>query len=102
MAKLPEIPTTISIKTVSSSIAGIVAILGSLWSLDTHYASAEDVNRVQEQVNTQIQQIRTEKIEDELFLLDVKKQANGGKLDPVDAAMYERYTRRLQENKGNR
>lgn len=93
------LPESISIKTISSSLAGIVAILGSFWALDTHYASAEDVNRVQSQVNSQIQQIRQEKIEDELFLLDMKKQQQGGKLNPVDAAMYERYQRRLDDAK---
>lgn len=96
------IPTTINVKTLSSTVAGIVALLGSLWAIDTHYASAEDVNRVQKEVNGQIQQIRVEKIEDELFLLDMKRQQQGGKLNPVDAAMHERYERRLQDAKDNK
>lgn len=97
-----EMPTMISVKTLSQTVAGVVAILGSIWAIDTHYASAEDVNKVQQEVNVQIQQLRTEKIEDELFLLDMKKQQQGGKLNPLDAAMYERYTRRLQESKDNK
>jgi len=101
MPRLSNMPAMVSVKTISSSLAGVVAILGSLWAIDTHYASAEDVKQVQQQVNTQIQQIRTEKIEDELFLLDIKKQQQKGKLDPIDAAMYERYSRRLQDSKNS-
>jgi len=98
---------TISVKTVSSIIGGVVAILGSIWALDNHYASAADVEKVQKGLEAQIVQMRQEKIEDELFMLDIKKQQQNGKLSPLDAALYERYTRKLKEsqqkliNKGN-
>lgn len=85
-------------KSITTSFMGAVALLGSLWAIDTHYASAEDVNKVQREVNSQIYQLRVEKIEDELFRLDMKKQQQNGKLDPMDAALYERYTRKLREH----
>lgn len=87
----------ISIKTISSIVGAIVAILGSIWALDNHYASAADVEKMDRSFSTQINQLRQEKVEDELFALDVKKQSQNGRLSPVDQAMYERYKRRLQE-----
>ena len=46
-----------------------------------------------------VRQIRVERTEDDLLKLDMKKQVQGGKLDPIDQALYERYTRRLMETK---
>lgn len=96
----PEIksPTiSISLKTVGSVISGLVAILGSIWALDSHYASAADVERLQRGMESQVRQLRQERAEDELLKLSVKKQVQNGKLDPVDAALYERYSRRISD-----
>jgi hypothetical protein len=88
---------SISLKTVGSVISGIVAILGSIWALDSHYASAADVDRLQRGFESQVRQLRQERAEDELLKLSVKKQIQGGKLDPVDTALHERYTRRIND-----
>jgi hypothetical protein len=88
---------SISLKTVGSVISGLVAILGSIWALDSHYASAADVERLQRSVESHVRQLRQERAEDELLKLSVKKQVQNGKLDPVDAALYDRYSRRIND-----
>lgn len=98
--EIDTIKLPISIKTISSVFGAIVAILSGLWMLDNHYASAADVNKLERGFSSQINQLRQEKIEDELFSLEVKKQSQNGKLSPVDEAMYKRYSRRLEESKG--
>ena len=84
------------LKTIGSVVGGIAAILTGVWAIDGHYASAEEVQRIQRGMEQQVRVLRQERIEDEVFKLDIKKQAQGGKLDPMDAALYERYVRRLQ------
>lgn len=87
----------LSFKAVSSIFTGIGAVLGAVWAIDTHYASAADLEKVQKSVEAQVIQLRQERVEDELFKLDAKKQTQKGKLDPVEAALYERYSRRIQQ-----
>lgn len=88
---------TISVKTAGSVISGIVAILGSVWAIDNHYASAADVERLQRGMEQQVRQLRIERAEDEVLKLSVKKQVQNGKLDAIDSALLERYTRRIAE-----
>ena len=85
------------IRTIAASFGAVVAILGSIWALDTHYASAADVAQLKQDLGAQIQQMRREKVEDILFDLDQKKAAQHGKLSPADQANYERQRRRLKE-----
>lgn len=87
---------TNKLKTIAASLGAVVAILGSIWAIDTHYASAADVAAIKQELGSQIQQMRTEKVEDQLFELDTKKAAQNGKLSPQDQALYDRYMRRLQ------
>jgi hypothetical protein len=103
MAEPKEPKFTIKISTVATTVSGIVAILGSIWALDTHYASAQDIVDIKQNISEtkqdfskQILQMRREKYEDELFALDIKKARQKGKLSPDDAAVYERDNRRLQ------
>jgi len=86
---------TLNIKAISSVITGLVAIMGSVWAIDNHYASAADVERMQRGFEGQIRSLRQERAEDELLKLSVKKQLQNGKLDPVDQALYERYQQRV-------
>ena len=92
-----EASTTISLKTAGSTIATIVAILGAFWALDNHYASAADVAVLQRSLETQVRSLRQERVEDELFKLDMKKQAQKGKLSPEDEALYQRYLRKITQ-----
>lgn len=85
------------LKGIAASFGAVVAILGSIWALDTHYASAADVAQLKQDLGSQIQQMRKEKVEDILFDLDQKKASQHGKLSPADQANYDRQTRRLQE-----
>lgn len=87
----------INLKTVGSIASAIVAILGAVWAIDSHYASAADVEKIQRSMSQQVNQLRIERTEDELFKLDVKKQTQGGKLEPIDQALHDRYVRRIKE-----
>ena len=100
--------TDLSLKSVSVAIGVILTIGGAFWAMDTHYAKADDVvklqvktaadvEKLQLNVDVQFAQARVDRLEDELFKLDAKRQAQDGKLDPIDMAMYERYVRRLQQ-----
>ena len=86
---------TVSLKTITSVITGAVAVMGSVWAIDNHYASAVDVERMQRGFEGQIRSLRQERAEDELLKLSVKKQLQNGKLDPVDQALYDRYQQRV-------
>ncbi len=86
-----------NLKVAGSVITTVMVILGGLWGIDSHYASAADVKSIQRQFASQIVQSRTEALEDELFKLDAKKEA-GMKLTPVEEAMHNRYLRRLKES----
>ena len=88
---------TISIKTISTTIGGIVAILTGIWAIDSHYASAADVQQMQRSVEYQVRAIKVERDEDELFKLDIKKQTQGGTLEPAEEALRQRYARRLEQ-----
>lgn len=74
-----------------------MAILGAFWAIDNHYASAADVQVMQRSMETQIRSLKIERTEDEVFKLEMKKQAQKGKLSPEDEALYQRYLRKLNE-----
>jgi hypothetical protein len=94
---MPEEKTGFSFAKLGSTAAGIVAILGGFWAIDSHYASAADVQVMQRSMETQIRSLKLERTEDEVFKLDMKKQAQKGKLSPEDEALYQRYLRKLNE-----
>lgn len=96
VTKTTEVTKYLTLKSVGSVITGVVAILGAFWALDNHYASAADVQTLQRSIETQVRALRQERIEDELFKLDTKKEVQGGKLSPEDAALRARYIRRLK------
>ena len=52
---------------------------------------------MQRSMETQIRSLKLERTEDEVFKLDMKKQAQKGKLSPEDEALYQRYLRKLNE-----
>ncbi len=74
-----------------------MAIFGAFWAIDNHYASAADVQVMQRSMETQIRSLKIERTEDEVFKLEMKKQAQKGKLSPEDEAMYQRYLRKLND-----
>ena len=82
---------------LSSTVVSVVALLGGFWAIDSHYASAADVQVMQRSMETQIRSLKLERTEDEVFKLDMKKQAQKGKLSPEDEALYQRYLRKLNE-----
>lgn len=86
-----------SIATASASISGIVAILGALWAIDGHYASAADLQNVQQTFSKQMTQMRADDLDDKIFALELKKNKQYGRLEPIDAAMLERYTRQSKQ-----
>ena len=85
----------LNIKNLSSTVGAVIAILGGFWALDNHYASAADIVVLQRSMETQIRSLKIERFEDELFKLDMKKQAQKGKLSPEDEAAYQRHLRKL-------
>ena len=87
----------LTIKTLSSTMVAIVALLGGFWAIDSHYAAAADIVILQRSLETQVRSLRIERTEDELFKLDMKKQAQKGKLSPEDEALYQRYLRKLND-----
>lgn len=99
---------SINVKTITSVITGVVAVLGAVWAVDNHYASAADIEQVQRNVTvqvqtvqrsleTQVRSLRQERADDEIFKLQMKKESQNGKLSPEDAAMLERFLRRSAE-----
>lgn len=92
-----SIVESLTLKTASSTIGAVVAILGAFWAIDNHYASASDVGQLQRSLESQVRALRSERAEDELFKLDMKRQSQSGKLSPEDAALYQRYSRRLDQ-----
>ena len=85
------------IKALGSTVGAVIAILGGVWGIDSHYASAADIVVLQRSLETQVRSLRIERTEDELFKLDMKKQAQKGKLTPEDEALYQRYLRKLSD-----
>lgn len=87
-----------TIKTAASVIVGTAALLGAMWGIDSHYASAADVKGIKEGVSQQIQDFRTQQLEDQIFILELKKQQKedeGKRLEPIDEAMLNRYKSQL-------
>ena len=90
------------LKTGAATISAVAMLLGSVWAIDSHYASAADVEKIQKSVDNKITQFQQQHLENQVFLLDMKKQQQNGQLDPVDAAMAERYRRQLQQLDNNK
>ena len=89
-------------KVAFGSIGSIIAIIAALFSLDARYAHASDVDKAKLQTQDLIQDtsqtLRRQMLEDKLFELDMKKaQAKDKQLQPVDAALRERYQRQLDQ-----
>jgi hypothetical protein len=88
-------------KILLGSASSIIAIVGALFTLDARYAHAAEVekDKVQTQriIKETSQTLRKQMLEDKLFELDVKEAQARGKLDPVEAALKERYKRQIEE-----
>ena len=112
MADTPEAPVkherSTAFKLAVAAVPGIMTILGGVWAIDNHYASAADIQQVQQKMETQVvgvqrsletqvRSLRQERADDEIFKLEMKKAAQKGKLSPEDSAMLERFLRRSAE-----
>lgn len=86
-----------ALKILSSTVVPLAAVMGAFWAIDNHYASAADVQIMQRSLETQVRSLKIERTEDELFKLDMKKQAQHGRLSPEDEALYQRYLRKLSD-----
>lgn len=85
------------LKVAGAAAGSIAAILGLVWSFETHYATAADLQEFHRTITQQMAQDKTERLEDKIFEFEVKVKA-GQTLSPTDAAMYERYMRQLRMN----
>ena len=83
--------------TGASAIGAIATILGALWAFDGHYATAADLQQTQQTFTQQVTQMREDAIDDKIFELQLKQNQQKGKLSPIDAALLDRYQRKLQE-----
>jgi hypothetical protein len=84
------------LKAAAAFIGSIATIMGALWAFDSHYASAQDLINLQNSVTQQLTKNRADDLDDKIFALQLKQNKQNGKLDPVDSAMLDRYTRQLQ------
>ena len=87
------------LKVAAGTVSALMVLIGAVLSFDARYAHALDVQQYQKQVSADITiqtaSLRKQLLEDKLFELDAKKGQR--RLDPVEAATYERYQRQLQE-----
>ena len=101
MAALETVKNNV-LKVAFGSIGSIIAIVAALFAVDERYAHAADVGKdklqTQDLIQDTSQTLRRQLLEDKLFELDVKKnQAKNKQLEPIDAALRERYQRQLDE-----
>ncbi|HEY6434968.1 MAG TPA: hypothetical protein VIY47_00125 [Ignavibacteriaceae bacterium] len=79
----------------------IITLVAALFTVDSRYAHAADVERNYQQMQQAVQQtsnnLRKQMLEDKIFELDVKKGQQEGKLSPVESALLERYKRQLKD-----
>ncbi len=85
------------IASASAAISTIIAILGALWALDSHYASAADLESTKATFTKELIQLRADQLDDKIFELQLKQNKQKGTLSPEDGAMLERYKRKLDE-----
>jgi hypothetical protein len=85
------------IKIASTAIMAVGALLATIWGIDSHYATAADVSKIERNLDDKLTRFQSQHLENQIFLLDLKKQQAQGKQDPIDAAMAERYKRQLQQ-----
>ena len=104
---------TLTIKNASALLGGIVTLLGSVWAIDSHYASAADVEKLQQTVQSQVSrlesniqvqfvQTRIDSTSDELNKLKSKRLMQRGVLNEVDKEMYDTYMSRLNDAKNEK
>lgn len=93
---ISEFVKSAAFKSIATGITAVTTILGGMWALDSHYASAAEVEHIQRGFSQQIMQMRADDIDDKIFMLQLKKNSQQGRLDPVDAAMLDRHERQLR------
>lgn len=98
----------LSLPVIASLVTSIGVILGAVFTVDSRYAHADDVNVekaavakiIQSQTNeiqAQTQLLRRSIIEDKIFELDAKRHPKTRALTTVEEAQYKRYERQLTE-----
>jgi hypothetical protein len=85
------------VKIATTAIMAVGALLATVWGIDSHYATAADVSKIERSLDDKLTRFQSQHLENQLFILDMKRQQAQGKQDPIDAAMAERYKRQLQQ-----
>lgn len=80
---------------VISVIAVLSAFAGAWLYIDTHYASAADMQRASKEFRLQILDLRKRQLNDTIFALEFKQ--NSARLSPLEKAQLEAAKRELQE-----
>lgn len=95
-----------NMKLSAGIIGAVAATLGSIWAIDSHYASASDITQFRNDVNGQIQEVkidttlktyalRREMLRDKVEDLNLKEDSQ--KLTPYETRQRERYVAEIRE-----
>lgn len=94
---------------IASLVVLIPALVGAMSFVDSRYAQAKEVNDVknaqlqlQQNMDRRYVQIRQGQLEDAIFVLQMKKGQQGGKLTPLDGALLDRYQNQLNDLKNEK
>lgn len=102
MITLSKTITDHPLKVLLGSAGSIIAVVTALFTIDSRYAHAADVEKDKIQTQRIIQEttsnLRRQMLEDKIFELDLKKaQTKEQRLSPIDQALRDRYQQQIQE-----
>lgn len=77
-----------------SVIFALPTVIGAFLAVDARYAKAEDMKSVEQKIDSKWSEYRRGQLEDQIFILQMKK-GQDGKLSPLDDALLDRYRNQL-------
>lgn len=94
------------LKSLGGGAGSVAAILGLIWALNSHFASAADVQRVERNVDVrffdlQIQSNKREMrdLKNKIDYIDAKVRTNPRAVDEADRAQRQNYQNQIEELK---
>lgn len=94
---VPTIVKENPLKSLAAFLSSVTVVLSAAFTLDTRYAHAAEVEKIERQTAKQLQEMQRGALDDKVFELEIRKSARPRDWTKTDQLMLDRYNKRLEE-----
>jgi hypothetical protein len=95
-ALVPAIVKENPLKSLAAFLSSVAVVLSAVFTVDTRYAHAKEVETLKKDAKTQILELQRSNLDDKVFELEIRKSTKPKEWSSTDQLMLERYKTKME------